>query len=362
MNLFLKTKFFYLKKSLVYLKNYKRLSSLVIIFSLLSSFFDGFSIGAIIPFFQNIVSGSQNLISIPVFKNLQNYIILTGSKDDILINLLIFALFMIILRSVFNYLRILTMEKIRNLLKRDLQNNIFNNITDSSLRFFHSMKSGEIVANVFSFTNDIVSFIFIFLNIFSNLSKITIYIIILLFLSWKLTILTFVFFILFFPIIRNILTKIKIISKNVVMRNENLYSRLVEILSLIPLIKISGTEEYEKKRFNDITTNISDLKYSQSKKINFVPFITEISIMAFIIAVLLLYSKILKFSVISFLPSIIAYLYVFLRLFSETNVFINSITGMFNNAPAFKSYEDEINKALEEHKEKSRTASAGTFG
>ncbi|MFA5173394.1 MAG: ABC transporter ATP-binding protein [Candidatus Paceibacterota bacterium] len=341
MNLYLKTKLYYFKKSLNYLKNYKKLALLVVIFSLLSSLFDGFSIGAIIPFFQNLISESANPF-FPAFENIQKYFF-HGEKVDILIKLLIFALVMIILRSIFNYLKTITLEKTRNLIKRDLQNNIFNSITDSSLKFFYSMKSGEVVTNINVFTNSIVAFIFVLLNLISNFSKIIVYGFILFLISWKLTFLIFVFFLFFFPFFRNILNRVKRTGQILTEEAKNLHSRMIEMLGSIPLIKISGTEDAEKNRFNKITTNMALLNYSQSKQTNSIPFITEILVMSSIIVLIIFSSKVLNLDIISNLPFIIAYLYIFLRLFSEVNIFLQSISGMFEHAPAFKNYETELN-------------------
>jgi len=100
-NLHLKTKVYYFKKSLIYLKNYKRLVVLAVSFSLLASLFDGFSIGALIPFLQSLTSFAPSDIStLPIFQDLQQKIIGT-TKEEALVNILIFALGMIILRSIF---------------------------------------------------------------------------------------------------------------------------------------------------------------------------------------------------------------------------------------------------------------------
>ena len=344
MNLYLKTKIYYFKKSLTYLKKYKKLGFFIVIFSLLSSFFDGFSISIIIPFFQNLVYGSKQTISLPFFQDFQEYF-LKGPKEDALVKLLVFALIMIILRSVFNYLKTIIMGKTKNLIRRDLQNNIFNAVTNSSLKFFYSMKSGEIVTKTSIFTNSIIAFIFSTLNLISNVSKILIYGILLLFISWKFTLIALIFNTLFFPFIKYILNKVKRTGQILASESGNLYSHIIEMLSIIPLIKISGTEKTEKDRFNKIATNIALLEYTQLKQTSLIPFITETFVMLFIISIILISSKILKLDVIFHLPFIIAYLYIFLRLFSETNIFLQSISGMFEHAPAFKSYETELNKA-----------------
>src|SRR3989338_11285835 len=124
MPLHLKTKLYFFKKSVAYLKNYKRLSVLIILLSIISSIFDGFSIGSLIPFLQNLTSDTAASTQLlPLSTDLQKQI-LGNTREDMLIRLLLFALVMIILRSIFNYWRTISIEKARYLIRGDLQNNI----------------------------------------------------------------------------------------------------------------------------------------------------------------------------------------------------------------------------------------------
>ena len=345
MPLHLKTKLYFFKKSVAYLKNYKRLSVLIILLSIISSIFDGFSIGALIPFLQNLTSDTAASTQLlPLSTDLQKQI-LGNTREDMLIRLLLFALVMIILRSIFNYWRTISIEKARYLIRGDLQNNIFRAISGSSLRFYYNLKTGNLVGSITSYTNSIVAFIFSLLNLVSNLSRIAIYLILLFWISWHFTLVAITVELLFFPLIRYLLNRIKSTGQSITDQVGHLYSYMVEMIANIPLIKIFGTEDQEQSHFSSITRNLALLEYKQSKQTTLIPFLTENIVMLSILLLFTISIKILNLDVITHLPFIIAYLYVFLRLFSETNVFLRSISGMFEHAPAFRAYENDLNRA-----------------
>lgn len=344
MSLHLKTRLYYFKRSLFYLKNYKRLGLLVIFFSLLGSLFDGASLGALIPFLQNLTATDTTATFLPFFEDFQKYL-LGSTRETVLVNLLLFALIMIIFRSIFNYLRTTTMEKTRQLIKRDLESNLFSAITNSSIRLYHEMNSGNLISSMASYTASIVAFIFVLLNLVTNISKLFVYLALLLFISWKFTLIVILIELAFFPIIKIIINRIKNTSHSITQIVSNLYFRMIEMLQNIPLIKIYGTEPQETSRFNSLATDLALLEYKQSKQTTLLPFITEISVVGAIIILLILSIYLLKLNVINQLPFIISFLYVFLRLFNETNILLRSVSGMFEHAPAFNTYENNLNRA-----------------
>jgi len=344
-HLHLGTKIYFFKKSLAYLKNYKRLGFLIIVASLLSSIFDGFSIGAIIPFLENLSTSHPTETTSLSFLSSWGNSLLGATKEQALLRLLSFALIMVMFRSITNYIRLIALSKTQNLIHRDLETNFFRAVAGSSLRFFHTVRSGQLVANFSVFTNSIVAFIFVLLNLIGNISKIIVYLVLLFFISWRFTLLAITLEITFFPFFRFLLNRIKILAHHIANEVGSLHSRLIETLESIPLIKISSTENQETNRFNDLTTKIAFLEYRQSKQTSLIPFVTEIAVMGSLLFLFSISVKVFHVSIIDYLPFIITYLYVFLRLFNETNIFLSSVSGMFEHAPAFKSYENYLNQA-----------------
>ncbi len=153
------------------------------------------------------------------------------------------------------------------------------------------------------------------------------------------------FELIFFPLIKNLLTKIKNTSSAITKKQADLYSQMIEIISNIPLIKVSGTEQYEKGRFQNISGTLASLEYKRIKYLNLTPFLTETFVMLFIITLFLGGIKIFKINVLFYLPFIVAYLYVFMRLFDQINAFLDSLSGAFQSIEPFKAYEQKLNEA-----------------
>lgn len=347
MNTDLKTKIYYLKKALIYVKNYKRLGILIIGFSVLASIFDGISIGALIPILQGLSdqTNTDNIENLfPFFTKIKSYIF-KNSKEDTLIILLIFALIMIILKNTFAYLNNITIQKTSSLIKKDLIRNIFTAITEADFKYHHSLRSGDIINSIMYYSKGIVAFVFTFLTLGIKTSKIAIYLALLFLISWKLTLVAIIAEILLFPIIRLILNKIKNINITISRELDGLSNQLFETLNSIPLIKISSTEDEEQNKFNNIANNLANLEYKEIKFVRLTPLATEIIILTTIIIIFITTIKIGQIDIISLLPFIIAYLYIFLRLFQEANGFITAVSGMFQNIIPFRIYEDRLNHA-----------------
>jgi hypothetical protein len=90
----------YFKKAYYYLKKNKKLSAMVIVFSFLASIFDGFSVGAIMPFFQALISSKTDTMAIlPIFEGVQKKL-LEISTENALVIIMVFALLMIIFKAI----------------------------------------------------------------------------------------------------------------------------------------------------------------------------------------------------------------------------------------------------------------------
>lgn len=347
----IKTKIYYLKKSLHYIRKYKKLGVLVIVFSILSSIFDGASIGALIPILQSLTDQANIVSTLPLpyfITEKIDFILNTVSQENILIVLLIFTFIMIILKSTFTYLSSITSQKTSSLIRRDLMQKMFSAITEADFRYYNFMRSGDILNSINTYAKGVVSFIFILLTLILKISRITVYIIILFLISWKLTLVALALEITLFPILRLLMNKIKNINISINREMDIISSKIIGTLNSLPLIKISSTEQKEQARFNLTTNKLADLAYKEIKFVKLTPFIMEIIVFTFIIVILTIIAKISELNIITLLPFIIAYLYVFLRLFQEFNSFLTMVSSMFQNEASFQIYESRLNQALKQ--------------
>lgn len=339
----------YFKKAYKKFKDYKALSLSAIVFAFLASVFEGFSLGAILPFLQNLTNpNSQTNFIFPFFENTQKALF-AGSHEDTVLKIMIFALAMIIFKSIFNYLRIITTSKASTLIRRDLQNDLFNATCNSSYKFFsNEMKTGSLISATNNYTKSIIGFYFVILEFISRFSRIIIYAVALFMISWKFTAIAIIFELMISPFIKKILAKIKKFSLYATENTIKLHSQMIEKFGNIRLVRIFNMENYEIKKFDKTTTRLAELNYKSQAYHNLIAPLTESSVMLAIIILFTISIKIIKVDIVFYLPFILAYLYIFLKAFNEINLSLKSISKIFEFIEPYKAYEKILAQAKKE--------------
>ncbi len=347
MSLLSKEKIEYLKKTFFYLKKYKKLSFLVILFAFLSSLFEGFGLTTIIPLFQGLVSADlPHAISLPYWDVIQKYLV-PEKRDGFIIVSFSFILLMVVLKNIFNYLNIITVNKTSNFVKRDLQIDLFNRIVGSHLKFFNSMKAGHLIGSISVYAENVSSFIFAFLSFAIVITRVLIYVMLLLLISWKTTIAIFIIGILIVPFVRFILIRIKNIWSRISKNVSTLHFRMTEMFNNIYLMKIFGTEDHEKKRFAKASTDLAWNHYTGAKYSNILAPTSEILVIILMVVVSVYALVIVKLEVALYVPLIITYMYVFSRLYKQINDATRLLSTLFSYIEPFKAYEKVLKQATD---------------
>lgn len=342
-NMFDKEKIRYIRKTINYLKRYKKWSLAVLAFSFLSSFFESFSLGTLVPLFQSITSQTGvPPVTIPI---VGNYLTTYQHHPYFIAYVLAGVFIMIILKNIFFYLNTITINKITNYIKRDLQTDLFNYLTNTSLAFFNSMKSSHLIGTISTFAESIAAFIFSFLNLFILIARLTLYTLLLLFISWKITVVLLLVGLLFLPILKLILTKIRQISLQNTSEISKLYFRLSEMFTNISLMKIFGTETYEKNRFKTTATNLAESSYYIAIFSNILSPLAEIVLMGMVCIGIVYLVLVQKMSLAPYFSLAIAYTYIFLRFFNQANAFLGLFSKIFQGIEPFRAYEKVVMKA-----------------
>ena len=335
----------YFKKAYRELKKYKKLTILLVVFSVAASVFEGFSIGTIIPFFQKIINPDQtNQIEIPFLGDI-GASFLGGRQEDVVLKLMVFALLMIILKSVFTYLKAITISRVGTLIRRDLQDEMFNAACDTNLKFTNRIKAGNLVTSISTFTKSIVGFYFTLMEMISKISGILVYGALLIFISWKFTLVALIMEIILIPTIKKIFAKIKKVNLEATRQSPMLHSQMIEKLGNVKLIKIFTAEEYEKKNFHKVSTSLANLDYKNDSYEAVIGPVSEVSIMFALIAIFTFTIKVWGLNITFYIPLLIAYLYIFLKLFNVINGTLKSMARIFQYIEPYKAYETLIAEA-----------------
>lgn len=338
----------YFKKAYRELKKYKKLTILSVVFSIVASIFEGFSLGTIIPFFQGIIDpNAEQAATIPFLGDI-GQIFSGGSQADLVLKLMIFALLMIILKNIFGYLKTIAISRVGTLIRRDLQDEMFNAACDANLKFTNQIKAGNLVTSIYTFTKSIVGFYFTLLEMISKASEILVYAALLLFISWKFTLVAFIMEALIAPMIKKIFAKIKQVNLEATRQSPILHNQMIEKLGNVKLIKIFTAEKYEKKNFHTVSTSLANLDYKNDAYEGTIGPISETAIMLALILIFAFAIKVLGLNIAFYLPLLIAYFYIFLKLFNVVNSTLRAMARVFQYMEPYKAYETLIAEARKE--------------
>ncbi|NMC51675.1 ABC transporter ATP-binding protein [Candidatus Kuenenbacteria bacterium] len=338
----------YFKKAYGKLKKYKKLTALSIVFSVLASIFEGFSLGTMIPFFQSIIDPSSSAqATIPFLEKFWGHFF-TGDKTDIVLKLMFFALGMIVLKSFFTYLKTITISRVSSCIRRDLQYEMFEASSEANLQFANKMKAGNLVTSISIFTKSIVSFYFTLLEMISKVSKIIIYLILLVFVSWKFTLMAIILEAVITIPIKNLFAKVKKVSMQATKESAILHSQLIEKLGNIKSVKIFTAEEYERKNFYQISNSMADLDYKYESYEAIIAPLSEVAVMTALVSIFTFVTKIWGLNITFYVPVLITYFYIFLKMFNEANASLRAVARMFQLMEPYKAYEAIIREAQKE--------------
>lgn len=343
--MFDKEKIKYFKKSFFYLAKYKGLSVSIVGLSLASILFEGFSMGTIVPIFQILVDSTGGLFKNFVFlRYIQNFT--SGISIEMLFTALLgFLLGAILLKNLFLYWANVNINKISNYIKRDLQVNLFNNLSGASLDFFVKAKSGHIISSIVTYTISVANFIYVFLSIFIFICRLVVYVLLLLFISWKFTVVAAAAGIILAPFIFIFLVKIRRISIKIADNTTSLYSYISETFYQIPLIKMFSTEDVEKRRFLDKADTLIKSEIGLAKNKFLLGPLAEMLVMTLFCGVFIVFTLFFSVDLKMFVPLLVAYLLVFFKFFSQTQTLINYVSEMFERLEQFRICEDLLNNS-----------------
>ncbi len=231
--------------------------------------------------------------------------------------------------------------------KSDLEIDLFNNISNSSLKFYNSMKLGHVVNGISIHTQNISLFIFAMLGLFTLFINFGVYFFLLLAISWKLTFLVIFLSMFFLPILNFFLKKTQKTSNVVAKEIANLHFRMVETLSAIPLVKNFCTEGYEKERFADISKKIASFRDIDAKYYNILGPLFEIILVTLLFFVFFIIFNFFKGDITQFIPFFMVYAVIFYRVFSQADFLMKTLSRVFHHIEPFRVYERLLKNSKE---------------
>jgi len=330
--------------ALKYLKKYPVLSWGILISILITSLLEGVSFVMIAPLIQSMTAySSEAMERIPSISMLGvSFSALSQSSAISLIFLSIF--FVTLTKNIFLYASNVLIAKLRFGMIRDLRFNLVNNLLEYDLRFFDSVKTGHILANINNETERMGNFMLAVLQFISLVGRVFIYVILLFMISLKMSIIVFLVMAVVLIPIELIMKKIKKIGLQTSKSIADYSYKLSELITGIRLIKASGTEDLEKINFRPSIEAVYHFSYLSNKNIYMIIPLSEVFISGIIVASLLVFSNFIKVDFSRSFAFIATYLLVMAKMLTQLNALNTQRSQAMSNLGAFASYDKMCDK------------------
>jgi ATP-binding cassette, subfamily B, bacterial MsbA len=252
------------------LKYFPKILFLAIFFPLIAALFEGFGIGFLLAFLQNLINSSEKTLQTG-FAWFDTYIL--GAQHSGLNQLYRISALILIstwLRAVFNYLSGLYIKKAEVRLTDRLYKKTFEQLQAVSLSFFSKVKAGNLINTLTSEVNQLQVAIGQIGFVLSKGSVIIVYAVVSLWISWPLTLAALLLFGLTAAGLSTLNRRIREASFPVSRARGHLTSVISEFINGIRTVQAFATQDFERQRFYQACDNYADTAIEVVKRSNVV--------------------------------------------------------------------------------------------
>src|SRR5438309_2786339 len=240
---------------LLLLRPYKLLFVTNILATLVASVMDGATLALLIPFLRALF-GQQALPTTgasgveDVLAKIAGPFLAAGAPAVALRNVVVVLLGALVLKNVAQYAAAVSSVAIEEGVVRDLRVRLFRHLQALPLGFFQRTKGGQLLARVVSDADQVKTAVTAALaSLLRNASLIVVYVAILLGLSWQLTLIAIVAAPVLALIIRPMIARVRLRSREQADERGELTSLVAEMVASIKLVRAYVAEAFEAERF-----------------------------------------------------------------------------------------------------------------
>ncbi len=240
---------------LSYLRPYRMVFLASLLAMALGSLLDGFTMVLLIPFLRSLfgeataIPGGGAMIDRLLEATVGPFVD-QSSPAAALRNVVILVMAGLLLKNAFFYTAEALGVKVREGIVRDMRNQLYSHLQRLPLGFFDRQKAGQLLARVFSDTNqtkDIITYTVA--DVLKHAVSLLAFVTMLMLISWKLTLIVLVAAPLFLGFIKPLLGRLRHGFRQAYDAQGELTSLLQESVSGSRLVKAYGAEDYEAERF-----------------------------------------------------------------------------------------------------------------
>ena len=237
-------------------KYFRKIVVIAIVCTLLAALFEGASVGLIASFIQGLTTPNEPPIATGIEWFDVKFLATKASSEARLFRLSALILLVIWFKSSLRYLGSYNIQLAKSNLCNRLRKRIFEQLQSLSLSYYSTSHSGELINSITTEINQIKQAFQLFAVLVVRISSLIAYIASIFWLSWQLSLIAILLYTLLSVGLSNLIARVREASFAVPKANGNLASIAIQFINGIKTVKSSATEDFERKRFYQASTNI----------------------------------------------------------------------------------------------------------
>lgn len=237
-------------------KNFRWIATVAIIFTLLSAFFEGATVGLIASFLQGLTNPSEPQIQTGITWFDRWFLATEASAIARIYRLSVLILVAIWVRSSLNYLGQFYAQLSQFHLADAIRKRLFEQLQSLSLSYYSQTRSGELINSITTEVNEVRQSFGIVSALITRGSTLLAYVIAMFWISWQLSIAAILLFTLLSVGLSNLIARVREASFELPRANGHLSSVVIEFINGIRVVQVSATQEFERKRFYKATERV----------------------------------------------------------------------------------------------------------
>ncbi|MBE9208083.1 ABC transporter ATP-binding protein [Nostoc sp. LEGE 06077] len=244
-------------------KHFRKVAIFALVFSFLAATFEGFSIGFLLSFLQNLTNPNAKPIQTGV--EWFDIWILAANTSAVsrLYRISLLILLSTWIRAGFNYLAQVYTESTQLYLADRLRKQIFEQLQSLPLSYFATTRSGELINTITTEIERIKQWFSGAAFLMTRTITATVYFISMFLLSWQLSIISLLLFTLAGVGLSTLNARARETSFSTSIANGHFTSTAIEFINGIRTVQAFGTQAFERQRFYQASDNV----VSTSKKV-----------------------------------------------------------------------------------------------
>ena len=319
------------------LKYFRRITILALVFTLLAAVFEGFGVGLIWTFLQNLTEPNAKPIQTGISWFDISILRVNASLPERVYRICTLILLTTCLRSAFAYLGQVYNQITQLYLADRLRQRLFEQLQALSLSYFAKTRSGELVNSVTSEIYQITQALSVSFTLITKGSTLWIYSVSMFLLSWQLTIISIMLFSLLSVGISMLLGRVREASFERTKASSWYTSVSLEFISGIRTVMAFAAQEFERRRFYDASAQLVMTATKSVSAIALIEPLSEGASTALVVGMLILAFAVLIPNGQLQSASLLTFLFILLRItpiirqVNGARAQINSFQGPLSN-------------------------------